>query len=921
MQNPKNVTRNQGMMKNAWRSLGAGAALIILLTVLAYLPALRGGFIWDDDSYVTQNQTLRDLNGLRQIWFEVGATAQYYPLVHTTFWLEYHLWKLDPRGYHAVNVLLHALAAILLWRVLLRLQVLGAGLAAFIFALHPVCVESVAWVTERKNVLSAVFYFAATLAWLRFAQNTEGKMKNAESKDRKAGAEPPAAGNTRAPWPLLWYFLALGLFAAALLSKTVTCSLPAALLLVCWWKKGRLRAGDILPAIPFFVLGVVLGLNTALMEKHHVGASGPEWAFSFFDRCLIAGRALWFYAGKLVWPANLTFSYPRWEIHSAAGWQWLFPIAAVGVVAALWFFRHRIGRGPLVAVLFFAGTLFPALGFLNVYPMRYSFVADHFQYLASVGLIVLAAAGLTRWRSGFGVCADHPAGRGIVIQLLPLALGVLTWQQAHIYHDLETLWRDTLTKNPGAWLAHNNLGVILCEQGRIKEAVEHCNEAVRIQPGSAEVHNNLALALVQQGRIEEAIGQYKQALRLKPDYAVAHHNWGLVLARQGKPEEAIAHWKQALRLKPDFPEVHYNWGVVLEQLGEKNDAIGHYEQALRFKPDYAEAHDNLGLILARQGRLEEAIARWKQALRFKPDYAEAHNNWGIALEQLGRKNDAIGHYEQALRLKPDYAEARNNLGTALLAVGRFPEAVAHYNEVVRIHPGSAEAHNNLALALAQQGRIEEAIGQYEQALRLKPDYPEAHHNWGLALAQQDRLEEAISHWEQALRLKPDYPEVHNNLGVALEQLGRKNDAIGHFEAALRYKPDFAGAHNNLATVLGNIPGRIPEAIEHFEAALRYDPDSAEAHNNFGNLLIDIPGRLNEGIARLEAALRLQPDYAEAHRNLSIALSKKPGRLPEAITHLETALRLKPDLEGGQQMLEHLRELQRQKLSGKPVPPS
>ena len=345
------------------------------------MPALRGGFNWDDDAYVTNNLTLRSVHGLSQIWGQLTATPQYYPLVFTSFWLEYHLWGLNPLGYHVVNVLLHALAAMLLWRVLVRLQLPGAWLAAGIFALHPVAVESVAWVTERKNVLSAVFYFAAALAYLRW---------------RDDGTTTTGLRATSSWRSLVLYLLSLALFICALFSKTVTASLPAALLLVIWWKHGRIAGRDVWPLLPFFVAGAALGLVTSWLERTHVGANGPEWALSFFDRCLIAGRALWFYAGKLFWPANLTFIYPRWQIDPGIWWQWLFPAAAIALVMILWSLRGRIGRGPLVAVLFFAGTLLPALGFANVYPMRYSFVADHFQYLASVGLIVLAAAGLTK---------------------------------------------------------------------------------------------------------------------------------------------------------------------------------------------------------------------------------------------------------------------------------------------------------------------------------------------------------------------------------------------------------------------------------------------------------------------------------------------------------------------------------------------
>jgi len=513
-----------------WARLAMSGTLIVLFVFLAYLPALRGGFIWDDDTYVTENATLHDLGGLQRIWFEASAEPQYYPMVFTTFWLEYHLWGLNPVGFHLINVLLHATAAILLWQVLLRLRIRGAWLAAVLFALHPIEVESVAWITERKNVLSAVFYFAAALAYLRFVGLKE------------------SGGPNRLRWS--WYLAALVLFVAALLSKTVTCSLPAALLLVSWWKKGRVPRVEILPLLPFFALGAGLGLMTAWIEKHYVGTQGAEWSLTFADRCLIAGRALWFYAGKLVWPAHLTFIYPRWNIEPGVWWQWLFPIAAAGVGAGLWLARRRIGREPLVAVLFFAGTLGPALSFVDVYPMRYSFVADHFQYLAGIGLIVLGAAVLNR------VPRVIPA-------MLVVLLGALTWQQAGIYRNPETLWRDTLAKNPDCWMAHNNLGLLLSDQGRIEEAMQHYHQSLQINPNNDEALYNLGVALAGEGRFDEAIENYRKAIQIDPNFGDALNNLGVALADEGRFDEAIKNYHRALQISPDFPRALNNLAWLL----------------------------------------------------------------------------------------------------------------------------------------------------------------------------------------------------------------------------------------------------------------------------------------------------------------------------------------------------------------------
>ncbi len=359
----------------------AGLGLVALV-ILAYSRTPFLGFIWDDDFYVIYNSTLRTLGGLWRIWTELGATPQYYPLVHTTYWVEYHLWGLNAAGYHIVNGLVHAAGVILLWRILVQLGIPGAWLGAALFAIHPVQVESVAWVTERKNVLSGLFYFLSALLYLRWLSATD--VEETQSKNGRRN---------------FLYALSLGTFVLALLSKTVACTLPVALLIVQWWKnQGRLRWKDFARLGPFFILGGALAMVTAWMERHHVGAGnqggGEVWALTFADRILIAGRALCFYAYKLLWPAKLTFIYPKWLINSAVIEQWIFP-AAIGIVLLLlWAVRRKIGRGPLVAAFFFIVTLSPALGFVDVFPFRYSYVADHFQYMACAGLLVLAAVGL-----------------------------------------------------------------------------------------------------------------------------------------------------------------------------------------------------------------------------------------------------------------------------------------------------------------------------------------------------------------------------------------------------------------------------------------------------------------------------------------------------------------------------------------------
>jgi tetratricopeptide (TPR) repeat protein len=577
------------------------AGLLAVMTLVAYRPALDNGFVWDDDDYVIENPTLRSADGLRRIWLDFGATPQYYPLVHSTFWVEYQLWQLDPAGYHLVNVLLHALVAVFLWRVLSLLAVPGAWLAAAIFAVHPVHVESVAWITERKNLLSGVFYLASLLAYLRAAGVGCGASGDRESKR--------------------WYALSLLSFACALLSKTVTGSLPAVILLLLWWKRGRIGWPDVRPLAPFFVLSLVFGALTVQLEAQHVGAVGREWDLSFADRCFVAGRALWFYAAKLLWPAQLTFNYPRWQVGVGSWPAVLFPAAALAVVAALWAARRRVGRGPLVAVSIFAGTLFPALGFFDVYPMRYSFVADHFQYLASLGLIGLFAAAAASLAGR--VFGGRRAPAAVCAALLLLVLGGLTWRQTQAYRDLETLWRDTLAKNPDSWLAHDNLGVVVQERGELDEAIRHFRRSLEIEPHQHEAYNNLGNAMRTRGELDEAVAQIRRSLEVEPNYVLAHNSLGLALHDRGEYDAAVRSFERALQIRPDLAAAHTNLGITLAAQGRLDAAARHHREALRIDPGLTQAHTNLASVLLERGEIDLAIAHLTRVVELLPESPEA----------------------------------------------------------------------------------------------------------------------------------------------------------------------------------------------------------------------------------------------------------------------------------------------------------
>ena len=527
-----------------WVPVWASGVLLVVIVFLAYLPALRGGFVWDDDAWTTKLiRVLRDTSGLRSIWLEPKTMQQYYPLSGTTFWVDYQLWEFRTLPYHVENLLLHALAALLFWRSLRSLRVPGAGMASAVFALHPMMVESAAWITERKNVLSLCLCFGSFLAFLRFRCGTE-LSRSSEHLAQGAGTRHRPTRNA------LFYWMALLMFVGAMFAKTSVCTMPAATLLLIWFRHGALRwREDVAPTIPFFAVALALGAVTAWLEKTHVGAQGADYALTFAQRGLIAGRAFWFYLGKLLWPANLCFVYPRWQPDATDWRQWLYPVAALGLLFTLWQKRMQLGRGPATALLFFAGTLAPLLGFVNVYFMRYSFVCDHWSYLPSLGPIALACAGVSRLIERL---QPQPWKKFALGGTLLLTLFALTRQRAAMYADLETLWRTTIAENPGSWVAHNNLGNTLFRHRKIAEAMSHFQRAIELEPNLAEAHTSLGVALASEGRIDEAIAQFKQAIRAAPDYAEAYYDLGLALNRTGETDQANHLFREAIRLKPDF---------------------------------------------------------------------------------------------------------------------------------------------------------------------------------------------------------------------------------------------------------------------------------------------------------------------------------------------------------------------------------
>jgi Flp pilus assembly protein TadD len=682
------------MSRPWWQSDWLFWLLLAAVTMLAYQPAWNGQQLWDDDQHMIRPE-LYSASGLVRVWTEPGAIRQYYPVLATVFWIENKIWGTAPMPHHLVNILTHSLVALVLLWILRRLEIPGARLAAILFALHPVQVESVAWNTELKNTLSGLFCLGATLTYLKFDQKRR--------------------------W--LDYTFALGLFACALLSKTVVATLPAALLVILWWKRGQLSwKKDVLPLIPFFVLSAALGVVSIWMEHNFVGAEGTDFQYSIIERCIIAGRAIWFYLGKLIWPHPLVFIYPRWQISQQIWWQYLFPLFALGLLAALWRLRGK-SRGPLAALLLFAGTLFPALGFFNVYPFRFSFVADHFQYLACIAPLTLAASGISMVLCG----AKQSVGR-----LLRPATGVMlggilaamTWQQSRIYSDIETLWHATIAQNPECWIAYGHLGWTLFTKGDVDSSISNLERALKIKPDDPDVHDSLGLVLKQKGQLDAATVHFEETLRLRPNDSTAFINLGSILEQKGQMDAAVVVYRKALVQKPDDPEIHARLGGALRQLGILDQAMAHLQLALDMKFEDARTHRELGLALHQKSRINEAIPHYQRALALKPDYAEAHNDLGVALFESGQAAEAVRQFRDTLALIPDNVETLDNLAWILATAS--PASLRNGTDAVEFADRAAKLTGNKdpsvlntkSAAYAEAGRYEEALATAQQALRL-----------------------------------------------------------------------------------------------------------------------------------------------------------------------------------------------------------
>jgi protein O-mannosyl-transferase len=697
----------------------AGAAILIATTFVAYIPSLSCGFIWDDDSYLTNSLIIRAPDGLYKFWC-TNEAIDYYPISNTSLWIEWRLWGMNARGYHAFSLILHIAESLLIWIVLRKISVPGAFLTAMIFAVHPVNVESVAWIAQRKDMLAFLFFLLSILWYLKFLACPRVPLAAKQTLPTAHRPLPTSLSFILHPSSFArWYCLSLISFALGMLSKGSVATLPVILLAIVWWlrsleiipslvqegkhfstQEGRhsclpldkshprlpfdnfalppfisrllrpLTLWDVFRTVPFFLVAVLITLVHVWFQTK--GTGEVLRAAGLIERLLGAGGVVWFYLYKALLPINLVFVYPQWDIQPGNPLWWM-PLGAVIIVTAvLYWYRESWGRPFFFAWGFFCVALIPVMGFSDVVFFRYSLVADHYQHIAIIAVIAIVSAPWSLLYRHKNRVARRAAALVAVAAIGILA--VLTWRQCGFYHDGITLYEYTLEKNPKCWMAHNNMGSMFLNADRLDEAAEH----------------------------------FRRALEIKPDNVEAHNNLGIVFSRRSKFQEGIEYFQKALKLNPQDPNAHNNYGLILAYLDRYPEAIEQYRQALQFKPKYPDAHNNLGLALAQLNQPKEAIEHYRQALALRPDYLEAHYNLGLALSSVGQVPEAIEHYQRALELKPDYAEAYFNLALAYAAMRQFPQAHAAAQQSLNL----ARSQNNAALAK----QIEEWISSLRASL-------------------------------------------------------------------------------------------------------------------------------------------------------------------------------------------------------------
>ncbi|HSF14185.1 MAG TPA: tetratricopeptide repeat protein [Vicinamibacteria bacterium] len=826
-------------MANAQKSLVAMA--LAVATALVYVPVFENELVdYDDDYYISDNPNLElGLSPEGLAWaFTTSRGANWHPITWLSLMLDYELFGISPQWFHAVNVALHAASVVLLFTVFSRMtgSVWPSAFVAAVFGLHPLHVESVAWASERKDVLSGLFWMLTLLAYSRYAE--------------RPGARKMS---------LVALFLALGL-----LSKPMLVTLPFVLLLLDIWPLRRLTKASwsrlLLEKVPLFALVFVSSVVTFLVQRS-AGAVQSFQTYSFSARLSNALVTYVAYIGRAFWPLHLSPYYP----HPGDTLEWWKVAASVAALAGASLtalvLARRDPRLVFVSVgwLWYVGTLVPVIGLVQVGQQA---MADRYTYIPFVGLSIVVAFGVAELVNLWGLPRLVPiavGGAGV------LAMSVAASAQVRVWRDSVSLFEHALAIDGDNALAHINLGVAYLNRGNLEKAETELREAIRLHAGAAEAYSALAAVRSRRGRTQEALDLYRTALRLDPSSSGTHSELGRLLLELGDASQALVHFREAAALSPGDGDALVDLGMAMSHHGRFDEAMAHFRDAATRPSDPARLHTHWGVALMSAGQLAEAIRHFEMALASRPDYAPAHFSWGQAALREGNVADAISHLKQAVRLEPEDEEAHYHLGLAFANANELDEAFAHLERARTLNPDRAATYYSLGLLFASRGDLDRAADSFRKSLSLDSNNPEAHYSLGLTYAGRGRLDEAISCYRSAVELDPEYVAAHNGWGVALASLGRLDDAVARFEVALAIAPGLAETHNNLGMALSQ-RGAVVEATEHFHRAVSLEPTNADAYTNLGVSLVR-QGRLDEALKSFEKAVELAPDDVRARSNL------------------------------------------------------
>jgi protein O-mannosyl-transferase len=799
-------------------------ACLVVGTVVAYAGVLGCGFVnYDDPSYVSDNPHVDRGVSLRAlVWaFTHPHSLNWHPLTSISHMIDCQIYGLRPAGHHLTNLLLHIVNTLLLFGVLRRMTgaVWRSAIVAALFAWHPLHVESVAWISERKDVLSAFFLLLSLAAYVRYVEERRapallGGMLSAGAYVRHAGeaqeehersSKIPASGEDRLVTPVqcaksgVWYGFCLLFFALGLMSKPMVVTLPFVLLLLDYWPLNRIS--NLKPEIstplswrrlvwekaPFFVLAAAVSGVTLLVQN----SGGAMVALTVLPPGQRVANALISpvrYLGKMIWPLELSVFYPHpfsWPASLAIGAAALLLAITAGVVAS---------RTPelIVGWLWFIGMLVPVIGLVQV---GLQSMADRYTYLPSIGVFITVVWSVANLSVGWPEPARRLVGAGMGLVLVGCVC--LTAVQVRVWHNSLTLFGHALALNPANYVAHYYLGLELKDLGKDDEAIVQFKQAESPEVVWTEPAFRLGQCFERKGRFDEAKDCYERAVRKQPDYVLARCGLARVLARQGRFDQAAKQCHECLRYDPKSADVHYNLANLLASLGYLPEAASQYRESLRLEPDYADAHNNLGAVLLRLGAAGPAVEQFEAALKLKPNFPEAEEQLGGALQKLGQLDAARSHYAMAVRLKPDSAHAQLKLGLLLAEQGQLEEAKVHLDAAALLEPTNEAAWYNLAGVYAAQGRLDEAAAGFAKVVELRPGDAEAHARLGGVYSKQGRLDEAISQLEEATRLVPDSALTHCELGTVLAAKGRREAAIDQFTRVLQLQPGYPEAAQRL----------------------------------------------------------------------------------------------------------------------------